>query len=61
MKKILILALLIAIGVVAAFAFFGSFFLLKVINFVTPIRVSAEEEEEGLDESQHGEEAYNIG
>lgn len=50
-----------AIGVVSAFAFFGSYFLLKVINFVTPIRVSPEEEEKGLDESQHGEEAYTVG
>lgn len=47
-----------AIVVVAAFAFFGSYFLLKVINFITPVRVSAEEEETGLDMSQHGEEAY---
>lgn len=48
-----------AIAVVSAFAFFGSFFLLKIIDFITPVRVSAEEEEMGLDESQHGEEAYN--
>ena len=47
-----------AVVVVAAFAFFGSYFLLKVINFITPVRVSAEEEETGLDMSQHGEEAY---
>lgn len=46
------------IVVVSVFAFFGSFLLLKVINFITPVRVTAEEEEEGLDESQHGEEAY---
>lgn len=44
--------------VVAAFAFFGSYALLKVINFFTPVRVTAEEEEKGLDMSQHGEEAY---
>lgn len=48
-----------AIIVVTAFAFFGSVFLLKIINSITPIRVSAEDEELGLDESQHGEEAYN--
>jgi Amt family ammonium transporter len=47
-----------AVVVVAAFAFFGSYFLLKVINFITPVRVSPEEEETGLDMSQHGEEAY---
>jgi ammonium transporter, Amt family len=48
-----------AIIVVSAFSFFGSYFLLKIIDFVTPLRVTAEEEELGLDESQHGEEAYN--
>ncbi len=47
-----------AILVVATFAFFGSFVLLRLINLVTPVRVSAEEEERGLDQSQHGEEAY---
>ena len=48
-----------AVVVVTAFAFCGSFVLLKVINFFTPLRVSAEEEEKGLDESQHGEDAYS--
>lgn len=48
-----------AIAVVSAFAFFGSYFLLKIIDFIVPLRVTAEEEEIGLDESQHGEEAYN--
>ena len=48
-----------AIAVVSGFAFLGSYFLLKIIDFITPIRVTAEEEELGLDESQHGEEAYN--
>jgi ammonium transporter, Amt family len=45
--------------VVSAVSFVGSFLLLKAINYVTPVRVTAEEEEEGLDESQHGEEAYS--
>ncbi len=49
----------IAVAVVAAFAFFGSYALLKIINRITPLRVSPEEEEKGLDESQHGEEAYS--
>jgi Amt family ammonium transporter len=49
----------LAIAVVSAFAFFGSYFLLKIIDLVTPVRVSAEDEELGLDESQHGEDAYN--
>lgn len=46
------------IAVVAAFSFVGSYVLLKIIDFITPLRVTAEEEEMGLDESQHGEEAY---
>ena len=46
------------IAVVAGFSFFGSLLLLKIIDFITPLRVTAEEEELGLDESQHGEEAY---
>jgi Amt family ammonium transporter len=51
---------LIAVGVVAPFAFFGSYALLKVINVFSPLRVSPEEEDTGLDISQHGEEAYNL-
>jgi len=47
-----------AVVVVSAFAFVGSYALLRVINFITPVRVTPEEEEAGLDESQHGEEAY---
>jgi ammonium transporter, Amt family len=44
--------------VVAVFAFVGSYVLLKVINVFTPVRVTKEEEEAGLDTSQHGEQAY---
>ena len=46
------------IVVVAAFAFCGSYALLKIVDFITPVRVTAEEEEAGLDVSEHGEEAY---
>ena len=55
-----LVAQLIAVGVVAAFSFFGSYALLKVINVFSPLRVSPEEEDTGLDISQHGEEAYNL-
>jgi Amt family ammonium transporter len=48
-----------AVVVVALFSFVGSYVLLKVINLITPIRVSAREEEAGLDVSQHGETAYD--
>ena len=48
----------LAVAVVAAFAFVGSFILMKIIDKITPLRVSPEEEEKGLDQTQHGEEAY---
>jgi Amt family ammonium transporter len=50
---------LVAVAVVATFAFIGSYALLRLINFFSPLRVSQEEEEIGLDSSQHGEEAYS--
>ncbi|MDQ1318375.1 MAG: ammonium transporter, Amt family, partial [Candidatus Poribacteria bacterium] len=48
----------LAVVIVGAFAFAGSFLLLKLIGLVTELRVSPEEEEEGLDRSSHGERAY---
>ena len=48
-----------AVVVVGAFAFVGSFVLLKIINKVSPLRVSPEEEERGCDQTQHGEDAYS--
>jgi Amt family ammonium transporter len=50
----------LAVLVVSAFAFCGSYALLKVVDFFSPLRVSPTEEEDGLDLSQHGEEAYNF-
>jgi Amt family ammonium transporter len=52
---------IIAVIAVAAYAFFGSYILLKLINIFSPLRVSPEEEDQGLDISQHGEEAYDLG
>ncbi len=40
---------------VSIFAFCGSWLLLKLTDIITPLRVSEEEEELGLDISQHGE------
>ncbi len=51
---------LLAIAVVAAFSFVGSYLLLKLVNVFSPLRVTSEEEDAGLDLSQHGEEAYNL-
>jgi len=53
-----LLVQLFAVIVVGAYAFIGSFAILKVMGFFTSIRVTAEEEEKGLDHSQHGERAY---
>src|SRR5687767_3300573 len=49
-----------ATAVVAAIVYSGvmSFVLLKVIGLVLPLRAADSEETEGLDLTQHGEEAY---
>jgi len=46
---------LVALIGVSAFAFGGSWLLLKLTDMITPLRVSEEDEEAGLDISQHGE------
>jgi Amt family ammonium transporter len=46
---------LLALIVVSVFAFAGSYVLLRITNSISPLRVSQEEEEAGLDLSQHGE------
>jgi Amt family ammonium transporter len=48
----------VAVVIVAAFAFVGTYVLLRLINLVMPLRVSPQDEDAGLDLSQHGEEAY---
>jgi Amt family ammonium transporter len=53
-----------ATAVLAAIVYSGvvSFILLKLIGLVIPLRASATDESEGLDITQHGEEAYlNVG
>jgi len=47
-----------AVVVVGSFAFAGTYILLRLINVFTPVRVSAKDEDQGLDISQFGEEAY---
>ncbi len=48
----------LAVVIVAAFSFAGSYVLLRLINVVMPLRVSPQDEDAGLDLSQMGEEAY---
>jgi Amt family ammonium transporter len=51
---------LAALVIVAAFSFFGSLILYKVTDLIIPLRVGEEQEEEGLDLSQHGETAMGF-
>jgi Amt family ammonium transporter len=44
-----------------AFAAGLTFIILKAISLITPLRVTEEDEETGLDISQHGEDAYIYG
>lgn len=45
----------VAMVIVSVLVFFGTLLLLRITNRITPLRVSAEEEQDGLDISQHGE------
>ena len=51
---------MIALVIVAAFSFFGSIVLYKITDLIIPLRVTPEQEEEGLDLSQHGETALGA-
>jgi ammonium transporter, Amt family len=50
------------VGVVVAWviAIVGTFVILKIVDAVTGLRVTEEQEIQGLDITQHGEEAYNL-
>jgi Amt family ammonium transporter len=52
-----------ATAVAAAIVYSGavSFILLKIVGAVFPLRASADEENDGLDQTMHGEEAYVHG
>jgi len=49
----------IAVAATWAFAFIGTFILLSILKVIMGLRVSAEEEIEGLDIEEHGEVAYS--
>ena len=44
-----------ALAIVVAYSFTASFIIFKFINFILPMRVTEEEEELGLDATQHNE------
>ena len=48
------------VGIAIALAAVGTFIILKVCDLILGVRVSADDEEQGLDLSQHGEEGYVL-
>ncbi|HET6255003.1 MAG TPA: ammonium transporter [Puia sp.] len=44
-----------AMAIAVGYSFVVSYGIFKLVNFIVPVRVSQEEEEEGLDASQHDE------
>jgi Amt family ammonium transporter len=51
---------MLALVIVAVFSFAGSLVLYKITDLIIPLRVTPEQEAEGLDLSQHGETALAI-
>jgi Amt family ammonium transporter len=51
---------LVGILIAWGFALVGTIVLLKIVDLVTGVRVPEEHEIEGLDVTQHGEEAYSL-
>ncbi len=51
----------VAVLIAAAYAFLFTYVMLILINFFTKVKVSEDEEEIGLDQSLHGESAYDEG
>jgi Amt family ammonium transporter len=51
---------LVGIALAWVFAIVGTIVILKIVDAVSGVRVSEEQEIEGLDITQHGEEAYNL-
>lgn len=52
---------LISVTVAAVYAFGFTYIMLMIINMITKVKVSELDEDEGLDISLHGEEAYDQG
>jgi Amt family ammonium transporter len=50
----------VGVAIAWALAAVGTFIILKVVDALIGLRVSAEHEVQGLDITQHGEEAYNL-
>ncbi len=51
----------VAVAVTSIYAFVFTYLMLIIINKITPVKVSAEQEKLGLDDVIHGEKAYDEG
>ena len=47
-----------AVAAAATYAFVFTYAMLRVIDWITPVKVTEAEEEQGLDQTLHGEQAY---
>ena len=56
----LVIKQVVAVAVTFVFAAVGSFILLKLIDLTIGLRVSVEQEQRGLDVTEHGEEGYML-
>lgn len=52
---------LVAVTIASAYGFIFTYLMLAIINKITPVRVSEEDEMAGLDVALHGEQAYDEG
>ncbi len=52
---------IVAVVIAAAYAFIFTYVMLLVINFITPVKATEADEDLGLDEAIHGEQAYDEG
>lgn len=53
--------MVVAVIGASLYAFVFTYVMLIIINFITPVRVTAEDERVGLDSALHGEKAYDEG
>jgi Amt family ammonium transporter len=59
-RNALLMAHAKALGITLLLAFVGSLILFKLVDLIIPLRVTPDQEKEGLDFSQHGEAALAI-
>ncbi len=52
---------LLAVATAPAYAFAGTFVLLRLVGLALPLRATPRDESLGMDVTQHGEEAYTTG